>query len=132
MDRNANESHALVEEVTVAERERQRALLAKDYDAVERLFADELVYVHASGAIHSKAEYMAYIRDVATYHSVTRDGFNVQLHGDVAVMTGPQVNEIARKGQEGIARSAGFASQVWVKQPGGWQMTLFHTSKTPG
>jgi len=44
------------------EQERRRALVEEDYSRVAELFADDLVYVHTTGLVQDKADYLEYAK----------------------------------------------------------------------
>jgi len=122
-----NAQHA----VLAAEALRRKALIDDDTAQVEQLFADDLVYVHTSGLIHDKAQYLAYAANVVRYLDVTRDQLQVRVYGDMAVMTGFQVNTLCKRADEIAVRGEGFVTQVWVKNPQGWQIASFHGNRLP-
>jgi len=48
-----------VETIRRLEDERGRALLAADWDTLDRLIAEDLVHIHANGAIEDRGAYFA-------------------------------------------------------------------------
>ena len=120
-----------VQAVLDAEALRRTALINDDAELASRLFADDLVYVHTSGLIHDKAQYLAYAAEVVRYLDITRDQLQVRIHGDVALMTGFQVNTLCKREDEKPVRGEGFVTQVWVKGEQGWQISSFHGSRVP-
>lgn len=120
---------SIVQAVLHAEARRRDALINDDAAGVERLFADDLVYVHTTGLIHDKAQYLAYAANVVRYLDVTRDQLRVRVYGEVAVMTGFQVNTMCKRADELVVRGEGFVTQVWVNGPQGWQISSFHGSR---
>jgi ketosteroid isomerase-like protein len=121
----------LIQEIIEAESQRRAALIADDHEAINRLFTDDLVYVHTTGMVHDKTEYLAYARNVVRYLNVERGALEVRVHGDVAVMTGYQINTLQKRGEDTPVRGEGFVTQVWLKGSDGWQMTSFHGSRLP-
>ncbi len=120
-----------VEEVVQLERQRQQALMNEDQTAIERLFAEDLVYVHTTGMVQNKAQYLEYARTAVRYLEVQRGELNVQVLGEgVLLMTGPQCNVLQKRAGGDPVRAEGFASQVWVKGEQGWQMALFHGTRS--
>ena len=51
------------QEVEALERQRFAAQVAKDYAFLEKVFADDLIYTHASGKQNGKTDYIQSIRD---------------------------------------------------------------------
>ncbi|MDE1164865.1 MAG: nuclear transport factor 2 family protein [Pseudomonas sp.] len=120
-----------IQAVLQAEALRRSALMHDDATQVANLFADDLVYVHTTGLIHDKAQYLAYAANVVRYLDISRDQLHVRVYGEVAVMTGYQVNTLCKRSDEQVVRGEGFVTQVWVKGPHGWQISSFHGSRLP-
>lgn len=120
-----------IDEILAAEQARREALVADDHTRVSQLFADELVYVHTTGLIHDKAQYLAYARDTVAYLAIERGELNVRVHGDVAIMTGTQTNTLKKRSEESSVYAEGFVTQVWTRGPSGWQIASFHGSRLP-
>lgn len=126
-------SEQLIAEVLETEHRRRAALIDEDYQQVERIFADDLVYVHTSGMIHNKSEYLAYVRDRVRYLDMQRAQLNVRIYGrDTAVMTGLQTNTLQERNDTKVIQTEGFVTQVWVCTTQGWQITSFHSSRMLG
>ncbi|BAN48288.1 nuclear transport factor 2 family protein [Metapseudomonas resinovorans] len=126
------DTQKLVNEVLAAEEARRRALIDDNAAKVAEVFAQDLVYVHTSGLIHDRDQYLAYARDVVRYLNVEREGLAVRVYGDTAVMTGYQVNTLQKRGEDAVVRGEGFVTQVWVKGAKGWQISSFHGSRLQG
>lgn len=124
-------NQSLIQEVIDAETRRRNALIQDDQEAIEQLFTEDLVYVHTSGLVHDKSEYLAYARAVIKYLNVERGDLEVRVHGDIAVMTGYQINTLQKRGDDTPIRGEGFVTQVWLKGPEGWKITSFHGSRLP-
>lgn len=118
-----------IEEILAAEQPRREPLVTDDHTRVSQLFADELVYVHTTGLIHDKAQYLAYARDTVAYLSIERGDLKVRVHRDVAIMTGTQTNLLKKRSEENSVRAEGFVTQVWARGPAGWQIASFHGSR---
>jgi hypothetical protein len=119
----------LIGDVLEAERRRRTALIQDDHGQVEQLFAEDLVYVHTSGLIHDKTQYLAYARDVVRYLDVQRAQLQVRVYGDTAVMTGLQTNTLQKRGDEQVVVGEGFVTQVWRCEAGQWRICSFHGSR---
>jgi ketosteroid isomerase-like protein len=124
-----NSYEAVIKDVLAAEEARRTALIQDDHQALEQLLADDLVYVHTSGLIHTKAQYVDYARTVVTYLNVERGDLQVRVHGDTAIMTGTQVNTMKKRSEDNTVRGEGFVTQVWVRGSGGWRIASFHGSR---
>lgn len=114
------------------EKERSRALVEEDHARVAELFADDLVYVHTTGMVQGKADYLDYAQNAVQYLSIERGELQVRFYGDaLAVMTGPQCNTLQKRGGDQPIRGEGFATQVWVLGAHGWQISSFQATRSP-
>jgi ketosteroid isomerase-like protein len=114
------------------EQERRRALVEEDYPRVSELFADDLVYVHTTGLVQGKADYLDYAQSAVQYLAIERGELQVRFYGEgLAIMTGPQCNTLQKRGGDQPIRGEGFATQVWVQGDRGWQISSFHATRSP-
>jgi len=119
-------------ELLALEQERQRALVEEDHAGLEQLFADDLLYVHTTGLVQDKAQYLDYARHAVRYLAVERGELQVRLFGDgLALMSGPQCNLLQKRGGGEPVRAEGFATQLWVKGGEGWRIASFHGTRVP-
>ncbi|GBL60817.1 hypothetical protein PCLA_21f0027 [Pseudomonas citronellolis] len=119
-------------ELLALERERQRVLVEEDHAGLERLFADDLLYVHTTGLVQDKAQYLDYARHAVRYLAVERGELQVRLFGDgLVLMSGPQCNLLQKRGGGEPVRAEGFATQLWVKGGEGWRIASFHGTRVP-
>lgn len=114
------------------EHARRRALVEEDYPRVADLFADDLVYVHTTGLVQGKADYLEYAQSAVQYLAIERGELQVRFYGErLAIMTGEQCNTLQKRGGDQPIRGEGFATQVWVLGAQGWQMSSFHATRSP-
>ena len=122
--------HNLKSELLTLEQERRRALIEEDYGRVAELFADDLVYVHTTGLVQGKADYLDYARSAVQYLAIERGELQIRFYGEaLAVMTGPQCNTLQKRGGDQTVRGEGFATQVWSRGAQGWQISSFHATR---
>lgn len=120
------------DQLLALEQERQRALVEEDHARLDTLFADDLLYVHTTGLVQDKAQYLEYARNAVRYLAVERGELQVRLFGDgLALMSGPQCNLLQKRGGGEPVRAEGFATQLWVKEEGGWRIASFHGTRSP-
>jgi hypothetical protein len=77
-------SNDVISEIERLERERCRALLARDVGEVAVSVDDGLVHGHASGGIDTKAEYLRGIKERLVFRDVARQDLTVGVYGDIA------------------------------------------------
>jgi ketosteroid isomerase-like protein len=98
------------------------AILQRDVDMLEKIWADDYVFVNAAGDVLTKTQRLANIKSGAT----TLDSINQEEHVSVRVYENSAVvtSRVTLKGQySGQPISGEYRSiLVWVKGPGGWQL----------
>jgi ketosteroid isomerase-like protein len=107
--------------VLAADDARLQALIDADVDALDRLFADELVFVHANGRQDDKAGFLAHTRSGHIhYRSIARGAHTVTVTGSVAILYATVNVEVTMAGEQ---RSSSVRYMgVWTKRAAGWQM----------
>ncbi|MBM3813836.1 MAG: nuclear transport factor 2 family protein [Acidimicrobiia bacterium] len=117
-------------EIAAAEKNWAAAVVARDYAALEKVYSDDLIYAHSTGAVENKAEYMKRLRSgVQRYDKIEHQKTVVKLHGTTAIahchvrMTGssngePFDNKI-------------MMIHLWVKQSGQWRLAAHQTTRLP-
>jgi ketosteroid isomerase-like protein len=98
------------------------ALLQRDVAALEKIWADDYVFVNASGDVVTKAQRLANVKSGATkLESINKEeNIAVRVYQNSAVAT----SRVAIKGKYGGQSTSGQyrSTHVWVKGPEGWQL----------
>ena len=132
--RLAERNAAAVREVEALERQRFAAQVSKDYGFLEKAFADDLVYTHASGKQQGKADYLQGIRDgKSVYDKIDVESLNVRAYNDgqTAVVNG-RITIYQPNKPDGTPNVAHLNYvTVQIKHPQGWQVVLWQSQKPP-
>jgi ketosteroid isomerase-like protein len=113
--------------VLAAEQAFVDAMIKHDKAALETLLADDLIYVHSSSKVETKAEVIqAVTSGSATYESIEFRDTTVRQYGDVVVTTHKAA---IKTKQSGVASL--FVTHVWAKHMGGWQFASRQASRLP-
>jgi len=116
--------------VEQAERGWAKAVVAGDLAALEKIFADDLIYTHSSGMTDSKADYIAKLRSGQTkYVSVDYDSMTVKVYGDSAIVHSKA--RIKAQSATGGIDSNLVMLHVWQKSGGSWKLVAHQTTKLP-
>jgi len=110
------------------EQEWQDALIAADVAALDRLYAETMIYTHSNGSVDDKKSYIESLRSgKAKYQSMTRDEINVQIFGNAAIVTCHwRVNSVSGdKVNNTNARYLHF----YTKQNGKWRMVAHQATR---
>ena len=98
------------------------AILQRDIATLEKIWADDYVFVNAAGDVLTKTERLANIKSGAT----TLDSINEEENVTICVYQNSAVttSRVTLKGQySGQPVSGQYRSTlVWIKGPGGWQL----------
>lgn len=117
-----------VQEALRAEQARYDAQTGNDFAAMERLFGDELVYVHSSTTLDTKASFIESMRSGAVrYHRMTLGDAKVRTYGCIAIITGAAKFEVTARGQD-LKLDLLFHS-VWAKRAAGVQFVSWQAAR---
>jgi ketosteroid isomerase-like protein len=117
-------------EVERAEDARYRAQEGGDFATLERLLADDLVYVHATARRDDKGGYLQSMRSGRTrYRQMRRSDTQLRLYGCVGVLTGQAQFEVTVEGRD-MTVPLRFTS-LWVKRDGLLQFVSWQSSRLP-
>ena len=76
-------------DIETLERKRFAAQVSHDYDFLEKVFADDLVYTHSSGKQDNKMTYIASIKEgKSVYNKIDVEEMTVRDYGKTAVVNG--------------------------------------------
>jgi len=110
------------QEVRQAMEKYRTAILQRDVGMLEKIWADDYVFVNAAGDVLTKTQRLANIKSGAT----TLDSINQEENATVRVYQNSAVvtSRVTLKGQySGQPISGEYRSiLVWVKGAGGWQL----------
>lgn len=112
-------------EILAVEDARREALLSADLDALDALYDETLVHIHAPGVMHNKSQLLEHVATRQAYLDMTRSDLVVRIIGEVAIMTGRIVNRL-RTAQGGERVLAGTVTQVLARgEDGRWRFLSF-------
>ena len=120
---------------TIEQLERQRfdAQVSHDFPALEKIFADDLIYTHSNGHQDSKTSYIESIRTgQSRYDKVDIEALTVRAYNDdqTAVVNGLIHIDLGpgADGQPAFTRIKYVV--VYIKTAAnGWQLVLWHAQK---
>jgi hypothetical protein len=110
------------------DQKRADAQVRADIGVLEAILGDDLTFVHASGAVQSKADFLADLKSgKRVYKSVKSSGVHVRVFGHVAVITGESdiivVND--QKEHELSLR----VTEVYADRNRHWQMIAYQSTR---
>lgn len=113
---SGNEDKAkIVEEILRQEKARTAAILAADGPAMQKLFDDDLVYIHSSGRLDTKTSYIdGLVSGKSGYKGFNFSNVKVRVYGDCAIASGDVIID-TRNAQLDLR-----FTNVWVRRGEGW------------
>lgn len=116
--------------ILAVEATRQRALVDGDLDALDAIFDDALIHIHAPGLVHTKAMLLEHVATRRAYLSIERGDLTIRRIGDVAIVVGPITNHL--KNPDGSSRlQTGTVTQVLrLTDDGAWRFVNFQLTPT--
>ena len=107
--------------VLAADDKRLKAIIAADVDALDRLFAAELVVVHGNGVREDKSAHLESFRSGRLrYRTIEREETQIAVTGNVAVICA-SLNVEVTIGGENKSSPVRYMG-VWINGAGGWRM----------
>jgi ketosteroid isomerase-like protein len=112
------------EKVRQAAADWTQAVVKRDTAALQRLLADDLIFVHSNGStIQNKAQYLA-ASERARYEALPLSDIDVRIYGKTAVLS-------AYIDTKNIGREPFRVRtlQVFVQKDGRWQLSAFQSTR---
>jgi hypothetical protein len=117
-----------LDEALRAEEARFKAQMSSDGAAMTRLFGDDLVYVHSSTVVDTKASFIESITSgTVQYRSMQRTDPKVRTYGAIAIVSGSAKFEVTVKGENRTLDLLYHA--IWVKRATGVQFISWQATK---
>lgn len=121
------------DELQKAEDARYTAQVTNNFESMEKLFGDDLVYTHSSAVVDSKASYIETMRSGnVRYRVMRRTEVVVRTYDCLGILTGNGEFDVTVKGED-ITVPLRFTS-IWAKRGDdmqfiGWQATRIPPKK---
>ena len=107
---------------------RADAQVRRDFTVLDRVLGDDLTYIHASGLVQSKAEFIADLKSgKRTYTSIQYSDLNVRLLQGSAVITGHSEIHVIHEGKENDLSLR--VTEVYAKRKGRWQLIAYQATR---
>jgi uncharacterized protein (TIGR02246 family) len=126
-----SDTRADAETIRALERQRVRAMQDGDIDALEGLYADEMLYTHSNATRDTKASLLAKIRDqeLQCMELVHDPEDDVVIIGDTAIAAGQVTGTVYVNGI-GL-KQCNRAVAVWTRQCGRWRVIAYQSTPIP-
>lgn len=116
------------EQVQFLDDQRLAATLSGDLTALEAIYAQDLRYVHATGAVERRDDILAVLRDnPGRYRKLYRTDWSATAFGQLVVATGTFVAEVGPETNPSSLQ-ASFTS-IWIEVGETWRMIHWHATR---
>ena len=128
--RAQSDASAAGKEVLAVEAARTSALVHADVAALDRIMADNVTYVHASGKVDTKASYLAAVGSGQLHYlSIDPVKLDVRILGDTAIVDGEYaVKAMDHRVQETPFQVRIFILTVYTRRDGGWKQIAYQST----
>jgi len=133
LKKEMNPMNEVEKEILTLEQELTQTEMRLDVEALDRIYADDIMVTAPIGISVDKPAVMTEVRQAAEKAIVARydkDDLKVRAFGDTAVSSYRMTAEAKFEGTE-IKRQL-CITNVWLKRSGRWQIVARHTASLPG
>lgn len=117
-------------EVLHADDRRFEAMRKEDWPALEAALADDLVYVHSTARLESKAEHVANLRAGRPhYRGIAPRERRARVHGNVGIVNGVSEMQVERDGKP--QRFTVRYLAVYARASDRWRMIAWQSTRVP-
>jgi uncharacterized protein DUF4440 len=118
------------EEAWRAEQARYAAQTGGDFAALERMIGDDLVYIHSSSNVDTKASFIESQRSgTVKYRSMKPLDLKVRTYGAIGIVSGRLDVEVNVRGQDNTLQL--LFHSVWAKRAAGLQFVSWQATRLP-
>ena len=115
-----------MDEILALEDKRVEAMVKGDLQALDDILADDLIYIHTTARIDTKASFIDSIKSGRlNYKSMDSSEVKVRQYGDTAVVTGHF------KVHVGDNKFEAKFTDVYAKRDNAWQMVSWQSTRVP-
>lgn len=128
--REAKTDESPEKELRRLEQQRVEALVRADVATLDRILSDDLSYIHSSGKLDTKAEFIDSIKSGAMkYSQMDHEGVSVRMLPDLALISGRSAVRVAANAQQ-LSFQIRFIA-AYARREGRWQMVAWQSTRLP-
>jgi ketosteroid isomerase-like protein len=115
--------------ILAIDNERDNALIERNLATLDRVLGDDLTYIHASGLLESKAEFLEDLKsNKRRYISIRNSDARVRMVNGVALITARSEIRVVHEGKESDLSLR--VTEVYAKRKAKWQLIAYQSSRT--
>jgi ketosteroid isomerase-like protein len=117
-------------EVLAADERRFEAMRKEDWAALDASLADDLIYVHSTARVETKAEHLGNLRaGKPHYRGIAPRDRTARVRGDVGIVNGVSAMHVENAGKE--QRFTVRYLAVYTRAGGAWRMMAWQSTRVP-
>jgi hypothetical protein len=119
-----------LEALLEADAARVAAMVAGNDAALEKLFAEDMTYVHSSGVLHNKKQLLDALRSGQLhFDSIVTDEVRARAYGIAGIVTGTAQLQV-KSGEKSASLSLRYTA-TYVHVIGHWQLAAYESTLRP-
>ena len=116
--------------VEAIEQRRCDATVSGDLLTLAPLLDDDLTFVHSSGYIHDKSEYLTFLsHEIKTQKIVRAQPLAYKFLPELVITTGQLEQSLQRRNDGSEVHIRALVTQVWIKRETGWKLLHLHSGR---
>jgi ketosteroid isomerase-like protein len=119
---------ALINFIDALNRRIDRAVVAKDVEFLQEHYGSDFIFTHGTGLIDSKQSWIENVRKGKGFASREHDSTVVELHKDIAIVSGKLTVTRMQPAQDGTLKYSLRYVRVFVLRKKTWQMISHRTT----
>jgi len=125
---HASDDAKTTKDIVALDSERAAAQVRGDFAILDRVLGDDLTFIHASGLVQSKAEFIADLKSgKRTYTSIKNSDVNVRLLNGAAVITARSEIHVVHEGKENNLSLR--ITEVYALRKAHWQLIAYQSTR---
>jgi len=125
---HASDRDNVTKAIVAVDSERADAQVRKDFATLDRTLGDDLTYIHASGLVQNKAEFLADLKSgKRTYTLIRNSDVTVRLLKGAAVITAGSEIHVVHEGKENDLSIR--VTEVYALRKAHWQLIAYQSTR---
>ncbi|MGF6605254.1 hypothetical protein OKW45_000154 [Paraburkholderia sp. WSM4175] len=118
--------------VDAMEKQRCDATVSGDMLILASLLDDELMFVHSSGCVHGKSEYLTFLAEKIDTRQIKRpQPLAYRFLPDMVITTGRLEQSLVRRTDGSEVEIRALVTQIWIQREAVWKLWHVHSGRLP-
>ncbi|WP_321857329.1 nuclear transport factor 2 family protein [Paraburkholderia tropica] len=118
--------------IEAMEQQRCDSTISGDLLGLAALLDDDLTFVHSSGYVHDKPQYLTFLAEkIRTRQIVRPQPLLYKFLPDFVLTTGHLEQSLQRRADASDVNMRALVTEVWVKRETGWKLLHLHSTRIP-